>query len=93
MMMRWITTAAAPLMLGACALAPPPSKVAAPIPESWQAPLAHNGSVDGLSRWWAGHGDTLLAELVESGQAASPTIAAAGARIASARAQRTTAAA
>ncbi len=90
-MMRWITTAATPLLLGACALAPPPPKAAAPAPGAWQAPLAHNGSVADLTRWWAGHGDALLVELVESSQAASPTIAAAGARIAAARAQRTAA--
>ena len=88
---RWFTTAAAPLMLGACALAPPPANVEAPLPPQWQAPLAHNGSVADLSQWWAGHGDALLVELVESSQAASPTIAAAGARIAAARAQRTAA--
>lgn len=91
MRMRWFATAAAPLMLGACALAPPPAKVDAPLPAGWQAPLAHNGSVADLSQWWAGQGDGLLVELVESSQAASPTVAAAGARIAAARAQRTAA--
>ena len=91
MILRWFCTAAAPLMLGACALAPPPAKVDAPLPPQWQAPLAHNGSVADLSQWWAGHGDPLLVELVEASQQASPTIAAAGARIATARAQRTAA--
>lgn len=91
MMMRWFSTAAAPLLLGACALAPPPSKVDAPLPGAWQAPLAHNGSVADLSRWWAGHGDALLLALVDASQQASPTVSAAAARIASARAQRTAA--
>lgn len=91
MMTRWFMTAAAPLMLGACALAPPPARVDAQMPAQWQAPLAHNGSVADLSQWWAGHGDALLVELVDASQAASPTVAAAGARIANARAQRTAA--
>ena len=91
MMMRWFTTAAAPLLLGACALSPPPSKVDAPLPAAWQAPLAHNGSVADLAHWWASHGDPLLVELVNASQQASPTISAAAARIASARAQRTSA--
>ena len=91
MMMRWFSTAAAPLLLGACALAPPPSKVDAPLPGAWQAPLAHNGSVADLSRWWAGHGDALLLALVDASQQASPTVSAAAARIASARAQRSAA--
>lgn len=85
-MMRWLTTAAAPLLLGACALSAPPAKVAAPLPAAWQAPLAHNGKLADLSRWWADHGDPLLVELVEANQQASPTVAAAGARIAAARA-------
>ena len=89
MMMRWFSTAAAPLVLGACALTPPPAKVAAPHIPGWQAPLAHNGSVTDLAQWWAGHGDPLLVELVNAGQQANPTISAAAARIASARAQRT----
>ena len=88
---RWFSTAAAPLLLGACALAPPPANVEAPLPVAWQAPLAHNGSVANLARWWAAHGDPLLVELVESAQVASPTVAAAGTRIAGARAQRTAA--
>jgi multidrug efflux system outer membrane protein len=91
MMMRWLFTAAAPLLLGACALSPPPAKVVAPLPDAWQAPLAHNGSVADLSQWWAGHGDPLLVELVGASQQASPTVSAAAARIASARAQRTAA--
>ncbi|MBZ2209258.1 efflux transporter outer membrane subunit [Massilia soli] len=91
MMMRWFTSAAAPLLLGACALAPPPSKVDAPLPPAWQAPLAHNGSVADLAHWWSSHGDPLLVELVNASQQASPTISAAAARIASARAQRTAA--
>ena len=91
MMMRWFATAAVPLLLGACALAPPPAEVAAPLPPAWHAPLAHNGNVADLANWWASHGDPLLVELVNASQQASPTISAAAARIASAQAQRTSA--
>lgn len=88
--MRRLPVAAA-LLLGACALTPPPAAVDAPAPDRWQAPLAHGGSVAGLAGWWDSQGDPLLAQLVNAAQEASPTVAAAGARIAGARAERTAA--
>jgi NodT family efflux transporter outer membrane factor (OMF) lipoprotein len=83
-----LIAAAAPLALCACALAPPPAKVAAPVPSQWLAAPAHNGSVTDLASWWQRQGDPLLAQLIESAQAASPTVSAARARIAQSRAER-----
>ncbi|RJG23933.1 efflux transporter outer membrane subunit [Massilia cavernae] len=88
MTMRRLFGAALPLLLGACALSPPPARVEAPLPGAWQAPLAHNGSVADLSQWWSRQGDPLLAQLVAAAQQASPTIAAAASRLEAARAQR-----
>ncbi|MFD2366605.1 efflux transporter outer membrane subunit [Pseudoduganella sp. GCM10020061] len=79
------------LMLCACAAPLPPHDAAGGAPAQWQAPLPHNGSVADLSSWWRVQGDPLLAQLVESAQANSPTIASAATRIAQARAQRTAA--
>ena len=76
-----------PLALTACAVAPP-AQVALPAPAQWHAPLPHNGSVTDLTSWWRQQGDPLLVQLVDAAQAASPTIAQAGARIAQSRAQR-----
>ncbi|MDB5753819.1 MAG: transporter [Massilia sp.] len=83
-----MTAAAAPLALCACALAPPPAKVAAPVPAQWMAAPAHNGSVTDLAHWWQRQGDPLLVQLIDSAQAASPTVSAARARIAQSRAER-----
>ena len=69
----------------------PPSKVAAPIAESWQAPLPHQGNVGALSQWWQQQGDPLLAELIEAAQTVSPTVANALTRIEDARAKQATA--
>lgn len=84
--------AALPAALTACALAPA-SQVAAPAPARWQAPLPHAGSLTDLNGWWRLQGDPLLAQLIDAAQAASPTIAQAGARIAQSRAQRAAASA
>jgi multidrug efflux system outer membrane protein len=79
-----------PLALSACALAPP-RNVALPAPVQWQAPLAHNGQLTDLTGWWDLQGDPLLVQLIAASQAASPSVASAGARIAASRAQRTAA--
>ena len=84
--------AALPLALSACALAPP-AQVNAPAPAQWQAPLPHNGSLTDLNGWWRQQGDPLLVQLIEAAQAASPTIATAGSRIAQSRAERVAASA
>jgi multidrug efflux system outer membrane protein len=81
-----------PLALAGCALAPPP-RVALPAPVQWQAPLPHNGSLTDLNQWWRQQGDPLLVQLIDSAQAASPSIAAAGSRIAASRAERVAASA
>lgn len=77
--------------LGGCALQAPATKVDVPAVTAWQAPLPHNGKLTDLSLWWQQQGDPLLVQLVEAGQAVSPTIAAAQARLALARAERTAA--
>ena len=79
-----------PLALSACALAPP-RNVALPAPVQWQAPLPHNGQLTDLTGWWDQQGDPLLVQLIAASQAASPSVASAGARIAASRAQRTAA--
>jgi multidrug efflux system outer membrane protein len=86
-----LSAATLPFLLGACALQAPATKVDAPLAAQWQAPLPHNGQLTDLSQWWKQQGDPLLAQLVEAGQAVSPTIAAAQSRIAQARAERTAA--
>ena len=83
-----ILAAAFPLALAGCALSPPASKVEAPLPAAWQAPLPHNGKLTDLSAWWRQQGDPLLVQLIETAQAVSPTISAAQSRIAQSRSER-----
>lgn len=85
---RTLIAAAAPIALSACALSPPAPKVDAHAPSQWQAATAHNGSLTDLASWWQRQGDPLLAQLIDSAQAASPTVSAARARIAQSRAER-----
>ena len=82
---------AALLVLNGCALTAPPARVEAPAPATWQAGAPHDASVSQLANWWRQGGDPLLAELIEAAQAASPTLSAARARIAQARAQQSAA--
>ena len=74
--------------LSACALTPPAKHVDAQAPSQWQAPLPHNGSQADLANWWRRQSDTLLAQLIESAQTVSPTVASAASRIAQSRAER-----
>jgi multidrug efflux system outer membrane protein len=83
-----LIAAAASLALCACALSPPPQKVAAPVPPQWFASPAHNGSLTDLASWWQRQGDPLLVQLIDAAQGASPTVSAARARIAQSRAER-----
>lgn len=92
LLLRTLRVAVLPAALSACALSPP-TQVAAPSPAQWQAPLPHGGRLTDLNDWWRQQGDPLLAQLVDAAQAASPTIAQAGARIAQSRAQRAAASA
>jgi len=66
----------------------PPAQVPALAPSAWQAPLPHEGGIAQLSQWWQKQGDPLLLELIEAAQSASPTVAQAYARIATARASQ-----
>ncbi|MBP8297930.1 MAG: efflux transporter outer membrane subunit [Burkholderiales bacterium] len=84
-----------PMLLAACATQPPPAHVDAAAPARWNAPLPaagdadllpHQGTQGGLSAWWRQRSDPVLVELIESAQAVSPTVAAAGSRIEQARA-------
>jgi outer membrane protein, multidrug efflux system len=78
-------------LLGGCASLPggTPAAPTPPVPTvapAWQAPLPHGGSAEGLAQWWQRFDDPLLPGLIESAQAASPTLASARARIERARA-------
>ncbi|WP_426110328.1 efflux transporter outer membrane subunit [Massilia sp. PWRC2] len=88
-----VAALAVPLLLGACALTAPPTRVQAQAPPAWQAPAPHNASLTDLANWWRQGGDPLLAELIIAAQNASPTLSAARARIAQARAQSVSASA
>ena len=68
--------------------APQPS-----VPEAWQAPLPHGGTLSGLREWWAAFDDPTLLALIELGQQASPSISAARLHLEQARAERIAAAA
>ena len=82
-----------PLFLAACAITAPSTQVSdqaasqwySPLPAAAKADLPHQGSVAALSNWWQSLGDPLLVELIASAQAASPSVTAAGSRIAQAR--------
>lgn len=80
--------AGALLLLAGCAAPRPPSTVAADAPPRWYAPLPHGGTFADLRQWWQQFDDPLLVDLVEAAEAASPNVAAAGARIGEARASR-----
>ena len=86
--LRPLAAAAALLALAGCALPRPPDMVEAPVPAQWRAPLPHGGRPADLQRWWGQVGDPLLPQLIAAAQDASPTVSAAGARIAQARADR-----
>lgn len=90
-LLRLLAGAAGLLWLAGCAVSRPPADVAAPAPPQWYAPLPHGGTLVDLKRWWQQFNDPLLVDLVEAAQSASPDVASAGARIAQARANRTTA--
>lgn len=89
---RLAISAVATLALAGCASAPPPGadddarRVAAAAPERWYAPLPHDGQAGELMRWWQQFDDPLLPALVDAAQQASPSVAAAAARIEQARA-------
>lgn len=78
---------AVPLFLSACAsVTPTPASHHESPPPQWHAPLPHQGQRAELSRWWQQWNDPVLLKLIESAQDASPTLAAAQARIDQSRA-------
>ena len=83
---------AALLLAGCAGLAQPSAKApgadALAPPAQWQTPLPHGGQLGDLQRWWQQFNDSLLVQLIEAGQQASPTVATARARIEQARATR-----
>ncbi|MFC5496725.1 efflux transporter outer membrane subunit [Caenimonas terrae] len=86
-----LAAVAASLWLAGCATPPPPPALAAAAPPQWYAPLPHQGTLTDLTQWWQQLDDPLLVRLIESAQAASPTVASARSRIEQARATRTSA--
>jgi multidrug efflux system outer membrane protein len=81
-----LAAVALPLWLAGCATPPGPPPPAATAPPQWYAPLPHHGVLAGLTRWWQQFNDPLLVQLIESAQAASPTVATAQSRIGQSRA-------
>ena len=67
---------------------PPAATTAADVPAQWQAPLPHAGQAAALADWWQRFDDPVLVGLIDSAQAASPTLASAASRIEQARAAR-----
>lgn len=103
-MLHWRRlTCAWPLWLAGCAQWPAQAPMSAPVVEaaaaaapSWNAPLPAPAGGDparaeALRGWWARFEDPLLAGLIDAAQQASPTLSAAGQRIAQARSVRTAA--
>jgi len=88
-----ITTLTFALWLPACTSLMPAQQVDPMVASQWQAPLPHQGMLDGLTQWWQQQGDPLLAELIATAQTVSPSVAQALARVESARATRTAASA
>lgn len=79
--------ACAALLLSACATtALPPETPPVVAPAQWHAPLPHAGALSDLRQWWQQFNDPVLVTLIDAAQAASPTVAAARARIVQARA-------
>ena len=91
MTLRFLSMLALPMLLAACATPPRPPAVPLAPPARWQAPLPHQGSVEGLNRWWRQLDDPLLVSLIDDAQAVSPTLASARSRVLQARATRSTA--
>lgn len=58
----------------------------AEVPTQWHAPVPHNGVVADLTKWWGRFEDPVLTQLIEAGEAQSPTLEIAQARILQARA-------
>ena len=77
-----------PAVVGLCASAPARAGDGTDARAMEHAPAVHGGSLPVLADWWRQLDDPLLVELIDAAEAASPTVASAGARIAEARATR-----
>ncbi|QTD45197.1 efflux transporter outer membrane subunit [Ottowia testudinis] len=85
---RALFGAATLLALAGCATPPPAAPPLEHIaPPAWIAPLPHAGSAVALAGWWRAGGDATLTELIDAALQGSPSLAAAEARVAQARAQ------
>ena len=84
-------TLATATLLAGCAGAPPaPSSVpAVALAAAWQAPLPHGGVTTEVARWWTQFDDSVLTDLQQAAQQASPSLSTARARIERARATPT----
>jgi multidrug efflux system outer membrane protein len=85
--------AAAALLLAGCGSITPrisPDDPSPSVAAQWHAQRPHHGELSNLGVWWAQFDDPLLLRLIEAGQRVSPSLAEAAARIADARANRTT---
>jgi outer membrane protein, multidrug efflux system len=91
-----LTMVLACLLLSSCAtldflklkLTPDTTIKTTKLPNTWQAPLPHNGETQKLKAFWKQFDDPLLIELIEASQQLSSSIASAKTRIAEARATR-----
>lgn len=86
-----LSVAAAGLLAGCAAPGASLPDVSAAAPSRWHAPLPHGGEPAAIASWWERFDDPQLARLVAAAQSASPTLAAAQARLAGARAAHTAA--
>lgn len=77
------------LLAGCASDLPLRHDLAEPVAARWEAPLPHGGTLETMAQWWQSQGDPLLAALMEAAQLRSPTVAAAHASIAQARAELT----
>ncbi len=74
-------------LLAGCAGTRPPAPPAPELPEQWWGPtLPHQGQGGDLTTWWSRLGDPVLADWIARAQLHSPSVAAARANIAAARA-------
>jgi outer membrane protein, multidrug efflux system len=82
---RLAALALAGALLAGCAAGPDYVRAELAIPAHWQARLPHGGKVSDLVSWWSAFHDSALAELIESAESNSPSLASAAARIEKAR--------
>lgn len=88
-MKRMLAVVASAAVLSACSVTKPPAEVPVELPATWYAPpLAHQGSTQQLTAWWAAFDDPVLTEWIARAQRQSPSVASARAQVFAARAAR-----